>query len=73
MVESSGLLGLISIGYIGLLFLIAWLGDRHFNIFSHGTKNIFYGLSLAVYCSSWSFLDTVGMSSKNLLSHIPVT
>lgn len=72
MVESSGLLGLISIGYIGLLFLIAWLGDRHFNIFSHGTKNIFYGLSLAVYCSSWSFLGTVGMSSKNLLSHIPV-
>lgn len=72
MAESSGLLGLISIGYIFLLFLIAWLGDRHFNIFSVGAKNIFYGLSLAVYCSSWSFLGTVGMSSKNLLSYIPV-
>lgn len=70
--ENSGLLALISIAYIGLLFLIAWLGDRHFDIFGRGAKNIFYGLSLAVYCSSWSFLGTVGMSSHNLLSYIPI-
>jgi len=72
MIENSGLLGLISIGYVCLLFLIAWLGDRHFNIFGQGTKNIFYGLSLAVYCSSWSFLGTVGMASNNLLTYIPI-
>jgi Na+/proline symporter/signal transduction histidine kinase len=72
MIENSSLLGLISIGYVCLLFLIAWLGDRHFNIFGRGAKNIFYGLSLAVYCSSWSFLGTVGMASDNLLSYIPI-
>jgi len=72
MIENSGLLGLISIGYVCLLFLIAWLGDRHFNIFGRGAKNMFYGLSLAVYCSSWSFLGTVGMASDNLLSYIPL-
>ncbi|MDP2560274.1 PAS domain-containing hybrid sensor histidine kinase/response regulator [Psychrobium sp. 1_MG-2023] len=70
--ESSALLVLISIGYMGLLFVVAWLGDRHFNAFKRNTKNMIYGLSLAVYCSSWSFLGTVGMSADSLLSYIPI-
>ncbi|NRA83335.1 MAG: PAS-domain containing protein [Gammaproteobacteria bacterium] len=68
----GGLLPIISIGYIGILFLIAWLGDRHFGLFKQGARNTIYGLSLAVYCSSWSFLGTVGMSANNLWSYIPI-
>lgn len=68
----GSLLPIISIGYIGILFVIAWLGDRHFGIFKQGARNTIYGLSLAVYCSSWSFLGTVGMSANNLWSYIPV-
>lgn len=70
--EYSATLTVIAVGYIGLLFLIAWLGDRHFNLFSSGAKHAAYGLSLAVYCSSWSFLGTVGMATDNLWSFVPV-
>lgn len=70
--EYGAMLTIISVGYIGLLFLVAWLGDRHFNLFSQGTKHTIYGLSLAVYCSSWSFLGTVGMSVDNLWSFVPI-
>jgi len=70
--ENGAMLTVISVGYIGLLFLIAWLGDRHFNLFSRGAKHTIYGLSLAVYCSSWSFLGTVGMSADNLWSFVPI-
>ncbi|NRA61771.1 MAG: PAS-domain containing protein, partial [Psychrobium sp.] len=70
--ENGALLVLISIAYVCLLFVIAWLGDRHFDLFKQGSKNTIYGLSLAVYCSSWSFLGTVGMSADSLLSYIPI-
>ncbi|NRA54094.1 MAG: PAS-domain containing protein [Gammaproteobacteria bacterium] len=68
----GSLLPLISMFYIGMLFLIAWLGDRYFGLFKQGVRNTIYGLSLAVYCSSWSFLGTVGMSANNLWSYIPI-
>ena len=70
--DHSSLLPIISIGYIGALFLVAWLGDKHFGIFKQGARNTIYGLSLAVYCSSWSFLGTVGMSANSLWSYLPV-
>lgn len=70
--EYGAMLTAISVGYIGLLFFIAWLGDRHFNLFNRGMRHTIYGLSLAVYCSSWSFLGTVGMSADSLLSFIPI-
>lgn len=65
-------LALISISYIGLLFLIAFLGDKYRHKFAHKSQAIIYALTLGVYCTSWSFLGTTGQASTNFLSHIPI-
>ncbi|WP_346433122.1 hypothetical protein [Breoghania sp.] len=52
--------------YIGLLFGVASYGDR-------GARKkprirgrpLIYALSLAVYCTSWTFFGTVGLASQN--------
>jgi Na+/proline symporter/signal transduction histidine kinase len=62
----------IAIGYISLLFLLAWGAERGFFTISPKVKVWVYGLSLAVYCSSWSFLGTVGQSAQDLWSFLPI-
>lgn len=57
---------LISLAYLGLLFAIAYYGDKkaHSNIRSV-SRPVIYSLSLAVYCSSWTFYGAVGRASTN--------
>lgn len=55
----------IALGYIGFLFAVASYGDRA----RSGTRQPFnrsliYPLSLAVYCTSWTFFGSVGLASK---------
>ncbi|MBB1270535.1 NahK/ErcS family hybrid sensor histidine kinase/response regulator [Shewanella sp. SR44-3] len=66
------IVALIAVGYISLLFILAWGGDRWFNRIGPKAKVWIYGLSLAVYCSSWSFLGTVGQSATDLWSFLPI-
>ncbi|MGB1199383.1 MAG: hypothetical protein ACPG46_10070, partial [Thalassotalea sp.] len=65
-------LSIISIGYIGLLFLIAYLGDKYRHKIAKKGQAIIYALTLGVYCTSWSFLGTTGQASTNFLSHVPI-
>ncbi|GLX78627.1 two-component sensor [Thalassotalea insulae] len=65
-------LTLISIGYIGLLFIIAYLGDKYRHRLIKQSQSIIYALSLGVYCTSWSFLGTSAQASSNFLSHLPI-
>lgn len=62
----------ISIIYIGLLFLIAFLGDKYRHQLARKSQGIIYALTLGVYCTSWSFLGTTGQAATNFLSHIPI-
>jgi Na+/proline symporter/signal transduction histidine kinase len=62
----------ISLVYIGLLFFIAFLGDKYKHQLAKKAQGIIYALTLGVYCTSWSFLGTTGQASTNLLSHIPI-
>jgi len=62
----------ISLLYIGLLFLIAYLGDKYRHQLVNKGQSIIYALTLGVYCTSWSFLGTTGQASSNFLSHIPI-
>ncbi|WP_206482934.1 PAS domain-containing hybrid sensor histidine kinase/response regulator [Thalassotalea sp. G2M2-11] len=62
----------ISISYIGLLFIIAYLGDKYRHRIAQKSQSIIYALSLGVYCTSWSFLGTSAQASSNFLSHIPI-
>jgi Na+/proline symporter/signal transduction histidine kinase len=55
----------VALGYIGLLFLVASYGDR---IRSFGrarrARLLIYPLSLAIYCTSWTFFGSVGFASR---------
>src|SRR5947208_2634370 len=53
----------VALAYIGLLFLIASYGDR---TRERGTpaRTIIYPLSLAIYCTSWTFFGSVGLASR---------
>lgn len=62
----------ISLLYIGLLFLIAYLGDKYRHQLAQKGQSIIYALTLGVYCTSWSFLGTTGQAATNFLSHIPI-
>jgi Na+/proline symporter/CheY-like chemotaxis protein len=53
-----------AIGYIGFLFLVASYGDRDSKSARGGTSSLIYPLSLAVYCTSWTFFGSVGLATR---------
>ncbi len=58
--------------YILFLFLVAYIGDKK-SIISQGKgRPIVYALSLAVYCTSWTFFGSVGLSASTGYDFIPV-
>ncbi len=63
---------LLSFSYIGLLFVIAYLGDKYRYKLFKKSQPIIYALTLGVYCTSWSFLGTSGQASTNVLAHLPI-
>lgn len=61
-----------SFGYIGLLFCIAYFGDRHAELGRSIINNPFtYALSLAVYCTAWTFYGSVGRAATTGLEFLP--
>lgn len=50
--------------WLGVLFGVALLGDRRPQIFARHWS-IVYALSLAVYCTSWTFYGTVTQASRS--------
>jgi Na+/proline symporter/signal transduction histidine kinase len=64
---------LTAIGYVFLLFLIAWWGDGGGRGFVSGrSQAIVYALSLAVYCTSWTYYGSVGLASEHGLDFLPI-
>src|SRR3972149_12188044 len=55
----------VPLGYIGLLFVIASYGDRVRQL-DRQTRAplLIYPLSLAIYCTSWTFFGSVGLASR---------
>jgi Na+/proline symporter/CheY-like chemotaxis protein len=55
----------VALVYIGLLFLVASYGDRARRASRDGrTRLLIYPLSLAIYCTSWTFFGSVGSASR---------
>ena len=56
----------VALAYIGFLFLVASYGDR-MRALARGTssRRLIYPLSLAVYCTSWTFFGSVGIASRS--------
>jgi Na+/proline symporter/signal transduction histidine kinase len=56
----------VALGYIGLLFLVASYGDRVRRLDRMGrARLLIYPLSLAIYCTSWTFFGSVGSASRS--------
>src|SRR2546429_8499625 len=54
-----------ALGYIGLLFVVASYGDRTRRFGREGGwRHFIYPLSLAIYCTSWTFFGSVGLPSR---------
>ncbi|HEX3442803.1 MAG TPA: PAS domain-containing hybrid sensor histidine kinase/response regulator [Pseudolabrys sp.] len=55
----------VALAYIGFLFLVASYGDQVRNLGREGrTRLLIYPLSLAIYCTSWTFFGSVGTASR---------
>ena len=70
---SSWMLITIAVAYVGLLFAIASHGDR---ISRSGAvsspRPLIYALSLAIYCTSWTFFGSVGLSARSGFDFLPI-
>jgi len=64
---------LIALGYVGGLFAIAAYGDRASSDMRRGVGRPYvYALSLAVYCTSWTFYGSVGLASTSGYYFLPI-
>lgn len=67
---SSAVLLLILSVYLGLLFFVAHWAEKKGN--SKWTNNPYvYSLSLAVYCSAWTYYGSIGVAAKSGLNYLP--
>src|SRR5580698_9714972 len=61
----QGWVVIIALAYIGFLFLVASYGDRRRELFgATSSRLVIYPLSLAIYCTSWTFFGSVGLASR---------
>ena len=56
----------LALAYIGFLFLVASYGDRRREL-ARGSRSrlLIYPLTLAIYCTSWTFFGSVGLASHS--------
>ncbi len=70
---SSWVLLLISSAYLGVLFAVAYFGDRR----AEQGRSIInspyvYTLSIAVYCTAWTFYGSVGRAAAAGIGFLPI-
>ena len=66
-------IALIGCAYLCVLFLIAYVGDRDsLKASKPYNGNYVYALSLAVYCSSWTFYGAVGTAAVDGLDYLTI-
>jgi len=70
---SSWALFAISLGYVVLLFAIAYLGDRKARLEGAPPRKPWvYSLALGVYCTSWTFYGAVGRAANSGWDFFPI-
>ena len=64
---------LISLVYIGILFAIAYVGDKRADAGRSLISNPYvYALSMAVYCTAWTFYGSVGRAARGGTDFLPI-
>jgi len=62
----------VALAYVGLLFLVASLGDRLHRRGVSVPTPIVYSLALGVYCTSWTFFGAVGRAASSGWDYIAI-
>ncbi len=72
MVEDGVILA-VSFFYLALLFAIAWVADRRADRGRSLVANPYvYTLSIAVYCTAWTFYGSVGRAASTGIGFLPI-
>jgi Na+/proline symporter len=71
-VLSAGFILFVSAVYLGLLFAVARFGDARADAGRSIISANVYALSLAVYCTSWTFYGSVGRATSGGLSFLTI-
>ncbi len=70
---TGGLIVVASFAYVGLLFAIAAYGDKRADAGRSLIANPYiYALSLAVYCTSWTFYGSVGRAATGGIGFLAI-
>src|SRR5215510_7485343 len=70
---TAPLIVLTSFAYVGFLFAIAYYGDKRADDGRSIIANPYiYALSLAVYCTSWTFYGSVGRAATSGIGFLPI-
>ncbi|MBB3104805.1 PAS domain-containing hybrid sensor histidine kinase/response regulator [Azomonas macrocytogenes] len=72
MTLSNGVIAMVALIYMAILFSLAFYGDRRGQAIPPRVRALVYSLSLAVYCTSWTFFGTVGQAAVELWSFLPI-
>jgi len=59
-------------GYISFLFLVASYGDRLSPTQRGRAGTLIYPLSLAIYCTSWTFFGSVGFATRTSIDFLAI-
>ncbi|PKO70958.1 MAG: histidine kinase [Betaproteobacteria bacterium HGW-Betaproteobacteria-14] len=63
----------VSFAYLGVLFAIAYFGDKRADAGRSLIDNpTIYALSLAVYCTTWTFYGSVGRAASTGIGFLPI-
>ena len=64
---------MVTVAYLGLLFGVAWFGDRRADERrSIVASPVVYSLSLGVYCTAWTYYGSVGRAASSGVGFLPV-
>ncbi|MGW8321186.1 MAG: histidine kinase, partial [Thermodesulfobacteriota bacterium] len=63
----------VSFGYLGLLFAVAYYGDKRADAGRSIISNPYiYTFSIAVYCTGWTFYGSVGRAAATGAGFLPI-
>jgi len=69
---SAWIIAAVAAGYLGLLFVIAWLGERAADAGRSLIANPYvYALSLCVFMTAWGFYGDVGLAATSGIGFLP--
>lgn len=67
-----GILAAVAFAYLGMLFVIARYGDLKRQTTGLRSRTTIYPLSLAIYCTTWTFFGSVGLAAASGLSFLAI-